>query len=196
MAHSMRPLRGGFEAGSRQKIAIFWFCLVLLTPGFAAPSIFPEDAAFVNLGYRGTLMGDVGLEFVLPVNYLDVSLGVEAYAPLTDVSGAGVRISGTALVFPAFGTTPPLALGLGADTGYGPSGFSIHVGPLVGMDLLFSLDLPMTASLYLGAGYATASGFSFAWAGQLRYYLDGDAVALELSSTDLIPLGLGVRVLF
>ena len=177
MAHAMRPLRSRFETGARQKVAIFWFCLLLLTPGLAAPSIFPEDAAFVTLGYRGTLVGDVGLEVVLPVNYLDISFGIEAYTPLTDVSGAGVRLSGTALVFPAFGTTPPLALGLGADTGYGPSGFSLHIGPLVGMDLLFSLDLPMTASLYVGPGYAAASGFSLAWAAQLRYYLDGDAVA-------------------
>lgn len=196
MAHPVRLRTSSFRAGARQKVAIFWFCLVLLTPALAAPSVFPEDAAFVNLGYRGTLMDNAGLEFVLPVNYLDVSLGVEAYAPLTDVSGAGIRLSGTALVFPAFGTTPPLALGLGADTGYGPSGFSVHGGPLVGMDLLFSLDLPMTASLYLGAGYATASGFSLAWAGQLRYYFEGNTFALELSSTDLVPIGLGVRVLF
>ncbi len=173
-----------------------WLWLALLTPVLAAPSIFPEDAAFVNLGYQGILMGDLGLELVLPLKYLDVSLGAELYTPLTDVSAAGVRLSGTALVFPAFGTTPPLALGLGADTGYGPPGFSVHAGPLVGLDLLFSLNLPMTVSLYLGAGYAAASGFSFAWAGQLRYYFEGTSFALELSSTDLVPIGLGVRVLF
>lgn len=180
----------------KPKCLAFWLCLALFTPALAAPSIFPEDAAFVNLGYRGTLVGNAGLELVLPVNYLDVSLAAELYTPLTDVSTVGVRFSGTALVFPAFGTTPPLALGLGAGTGYEPSGLSVHVGPLVGMDLLFSLRLPMTASLYLGVGYAAASGFSLAWAGQLRYYFEGNTFALELSSTDLVPLGLGVRVLF
>ena len=179
-----------------QPTCLFWLWLAVFTPALAAPSIFPEDAAFAGLGYQGALMGNVGFEIVLPVNYLDVSLGAELYTPLTDVSAAGVRLSGTALVFPAFGTTPPLALGLGADSGYGPFGFSIHGGPLVGMDLLFSLNLPMTASLYLGAGYAATSGFSFAWAGQLRYYFEGAPLAVELSSTDLVPLGLGVRVLF
>ncbi len=174
----------------------FWSCLTLTTSAFAVPSIFPEDAAFVTLGYNGTVAGNFGLEVVLPVRYLDVSLGLEGYAPLTNIADAGVRLSGTALVFPAFGTTPPLALGLGADTGYGLDGFSVHAGPLVGTDLLFSLRAPMTFSLYLGPGYATKAGFSLAWAAQLRYYFEGDTVALELSSTDLIPLGLGIRILF
>jgi hypothetical protein len=173
-----------------------WCCLCLATPAFAVPSIFPEDAIFASLGYDGSLVGTIGFEVVLPVNYLDVSVGLEAYAPLGSVSDIGVRLSGTGLVFPAFGTTPPLALGLGADAGYGPGGFSLHAGPLVGTDLLFSLRLPMTTSLYLGPGYASESGFSLAWAAQIRYYFDGDAVALELNSTDLAPLGLSVRVLF
>ena len=174
----------------------FWSCLTLTTPAFAVPSIFPEDAVFATLGYNGAARGDVGFELVLPVRYLDVSLGLEAYAPLLNLPDAGVRLSGTALVFPAFGTTPPLALGLGADTGFGPDGFSVHAGPLVGTDLLFSLRAPMTVSLYLGPGYATKAGFSLAWAAQLRYYFEGDTIALELLSTDLAPLGLGVRVLF
>lgn len=171
------------------------FCLVaaFAAPAAANPSIFPEDAGFVSLGYNG---GAVGLEVVLPVRFLDVSLGLEAYAPFTDVVEAGFRASGTALIFPAFGTTPPLALGLGADAGYGPDGLSIHAGPLVGTDLLFSLNQPMTVSLYLAPGYASREGFSLAWAAQLRYYLDAENVAIELSSTDLLLLGLGVRVLF
>lgn len=181
--------------GRTLRLVVLWSCLTL-TPALAIPSIFPENAAFATLGYGGTVVGDVGVELVVPVRYLDVSVGLEAYTPLTDVSAVGVRASGTALVFPAFGTTPPLALGLGADTGYGPDGFSVHAGPLVGTDLLFSLRLPLTASVYLAPGYATEEGFSLAWGAQLRYYLEGDAVALELSSSDLIPLGLGVRVLF
>ena len=179
---------------SRSLILSGW--LALLTLAFAVPSVFPEDTAFATLGYQGAALADVGLELVLPVRYLDVSMSLEAYAPLESNADIGVRLSGTALAFPAFGTTPPLALGLGADTGYGPDGFSFHAGPLVGTDLLLSLRVPMTVSLYLGPGYASSGGFSLAWAGQLRYYFEGDTVALELSSTDLVPLGLGVRVLF
>ena len=181
------------------RLIVFRSCLTLsmtLSPALAIPSIFPEDAAFATLGYDGTVVGDVGVELVVPVRYLDVSVGLEAYTPLTDPAALGVRASGTALVFPAFGTTPPLALGLGADAGVGPDGFSVHAGPLVGTDLLFSLRLPMTASLYLAPGYATETGFSLAWGAQVRYYLGDDAVALELVSSDLVPFGLGVRVLF
>ncbi len=173
-----------------------FLCLALPASALAVPSIFPENAAFATVGYNGDVGGAVGLEVVLPIRYLDVSLGLEAYAPVTNVSEAGFRLSGTALIFPAFGTTPPLALGLGADTGYGPDGVSLHAGPLIGTDLLFSLRLPMTASLYLAPGYASREGFSLAWAAQLRYYLDVEGVAIELSSTDLFSLGLGVRVLF
>lgn len=181
--------------GRAARLVLLWACLNL-TPALAVPSIFPEDAVFGALGYDGTPVGNLGLELVVPVRYLDVSVGLEAYAPLTDPAVLGVRASGTALVFPAFGTTPPLALGLGADAGYGPDGFSAHAGPLVGTDLLFSLRLPLTVSLYLAPGYAAETGFSLAWGAGLRYYLEGDAVALELVSSDLVPLGLGVRVLF
>lgn len=189
--------------GRAVRFTLFLSCLTFsltLIPALAIPSIFPEDAAFVALGYDGTVagnvIGDVGIELVVPVRYLDVSVGLEAYTPLTDPAALGVRASGTALVFPAFGTTPPLALGLGADAGVGPDGFSVHAGPLVGTDLLFSLRLPMTVSLYLAPGYEAGTGFSLAWGAQVRYYLANDTAALELVSSDLVLLGLGVRVLF
>jgi len=187
-----------YRLKNRVKVNILFaaLCAVLATPAWAVPSIFPEDAAFATFGYNGTLGGVLGVEGVLPAEFLDVSAQLELYTQVSGLSEAGFRASGTALVFPAFGTTPPLALGLGADTGYGPDGFSLHAGPLVGTDLLFSLDLPMTASLYLAPGYASREGFSLAWGAQLRYYFDADNVALELSSTDLLPLGLGLRVLF
>lgn len=169
--------------------------VVVFAPCVAAnPSVFPEDAAFATLGYSGGV-GTVGLELVVPVRYLDVSAGLEAYAPFS-FAEAGFRASGTALIFPAFGTTPPLAVGLGGDTGYGPDGWSLHAGPLVGTDLLFSLRLPMTASFYLAPGYASRTGFSLSWAAQLRYYFGAENIAVELSSTDLLFLGIGVRVLF
>ena len=183
-------------AGGTWRRLICWLCVTLPASALAVPSIFPEDAAFATLGYGGGVGGSVGLEAVLPVRYLDVSVGLEAYAPLAEVSEVGFRVSGTALVFPAFGTTPPLAVGLGGDAGYGPDGVSVHAGPLVGTDLLFSLRLPMTVSLYLAPGYASQEGFSLAWAAQVRYYFDAEGVAVELSSTDLFALGLGVRVLF
>lgn len=170
---------------------------LLLTPVWANPSVFPEDAVFASLGYGGgTVAGTVGLETVLPVRYLDVSLGVAAYAPVADPSEGGFRVSGMALLFPAFGTTPPLALGLGADAGYGPDGLGLHAGALLGTDLLFSLRLPMTASLYLAPGYASERGFSLAWSAGLRYYFDAQNLAVELSSTDHLPLAVGVRLLF
>lgn len=167
---------------------------LVLTPVWAQPSVFPEDAVFAALGY-GAGVG-VGFETVLPVRYLDVSLGVAAYAPVADPAESGFRVSGTALLFPAFGTTPPLALGLGADAGYGPDGLGLHAGALLGTDLLFSLRLPMTASLYLAPGYASAVGFSLAWSAGLRYYFDAENLAVELSSTDRLPLAVGVRLLF
>lgn len=171
-------------------------CAALAPLAAANPSIFPEDAAFATVGYNGGVGAGLGFEVLVPVRYLDASLGLEAYAPLTNVSEAGFRASGTALIFPAFGTTPPLAVGFGGDAGYGPDGWSAHAGPLVGTDLLFSLRAPMTASLYLAPGYASSTGFSLTWAAQVRYYFDAENVALEVSSTDLFPLGLGVRVLF
>lgn len=177
----------------------FLVCLLGITlpaSALAVPSIFPEDAAFATLGYGRGVAGTAGFEVVLPVRYLDVSVGLEAYAPTTNVSEAGFRVSGTALVFPAFGTTPPLAVGLGGDAGYGPDGVSVHAGPLIGTDLLFSLRLPMTASFYLAPGYASRTGLSLSWAAGLRYYFDAEGVAVEVSSTDLVSLGLGVRVLF
>ena len=167
---------------------------LLFTPVWAQPSVFPEDAVFASLGY-GAGVG-VGFETVLPVRYLDVSISTQVYTPVTDLTGAGFRVSGTALLFPAFGTTPPLALGLGADAGYGPDGLGLHAGALLGTDLLFSLRLPMTASLYLAPGYASERGFSLAWAAGLRYYFDAENVAAELLSTDRLPLAVGVRLLF
>ncbi|MEZ4606148.1 MAG: hypothetical protein R2865_04905 [Deinococcales bacterium] len=39
-------------------------------------------------------------------------------------------------------------------------------------DLLFSLDLPMTLSAYLGLGFDSTKGFDIAWHASLRYYLE------------------------
>ncbi len=107
------------------ELTLLVVCALSLTSVRANPSVFPEDAVFAALSYSGgTVGGTVGFETILPVRYLDLSLGLEAYAPLTDLAEVGFKIAGSALVFPAFGTTPPLALGLGADTGYGPDGLA------------------------------------------------------------------------
>lgn len=157
----------------------------------ASPSVFPENAAYFSVGYNGTLAAQLGGEIVLVTPYLDTSLDLAIY---TDLSGPfSTRLSGTALIFPAIGTTPPLALGFGADVGVDGRGASFHLGPVLGSDLLFVADVPVTVSAYLGLGYAPRS-FSLAWALQLRYYFD--EVALELGSSDLLPLSLGVRYLF
>ena len=159
--------------------------------GMAAPSTFPENAVYFSVGYTSTLAVQVGGEVALPVPYLDTSLDVALYADLE--GGFETRLSGTALVFPAFGTTPPLALGFGADVGVDSRGANFHLGPVLGSDLLFVANLPMTVSAYLGLGYAPRS-FSLAWALQVRYYFD--TLAVELASSDLLPLSLGVRYLF
>ena len=174
--------------------------LLALLPAvvLASPSVFPEDALFAHIGVgrNGGAALRLGGEVRMPVSLLDISLAAEFSAPFRDTSEQwDVRLSGSALVFPAFGTTPPLALGLGSDIGYGEArGFAVHAGPMVGTDLLFSLDLPMTVSSYLGVGYASKGGLSLTWAAQVRYYFD--RVALEFSSSDRLPLSLGLRVLF
>ena len=179
------------------RVARRWqrYVLVLLFvwggAAFASPSTFPENAAYFSVGYDGTLAAALGGEIVLSTPYLDTSLDLAVYADLNGLSAT--RLSGTALVFPALGTTPPLALGFGADVGADRRGGSFHLGPVLGSDLLFVADVPMTVSAYLGVGYAPQS-FSLAWAVQVRYYFDD--FALELASSDLLPVSLGVRYLF
>ncbi len=157
----------------------------------ASPSTFPETALYFSVGYTSTLAVQAGGEVTLPIPYLDTSLDLAVYA---DLQGQfGTRLSGSALVFPALGTTPPLALGFGADVGVDRRGANFHLGPVAGSDLLFVANVPMTVSAYLGVGYAPRS-FSVAWALQVRYYFDD--VAVELATSDLLPLSLGVRYLF
>lgn len=159
----------------------------------ASPSVFPETAVFVKGGFDGAVAGSVGAELALPVPFIDASAGLEAFANVT--GDFEVRLEGSALVFPALGfMTPALAVGVGADLALGSGGGGFHLGPMVGSDLLFAFDLPITVAAYLAPGYASDEGLSLAWALQVRYYLDD--VALEVSSTDLLPLAVGVRLLF
>lgn len=161
--------------------------------GWANPSTFPEHAAFASVGYRLGPAGSLGAELLVPTPYLDTSVGAQLYGGLGGVYG--LRFYGTGLVFPALGSSPPLALGLGADLGLESArGFNLHAGLVAGSDLLFTLRQPMTVSAYLAPGYAARGGFSLAWALQVRYYLD--EVALELSSSDLLLIGVSARYLF
>lgn len=176
--------------------ALKHFLLLFLSIGslsLAQPSVFPESALHVSAGYRGDIGASLGFEYFLSqVNYLDASADLML---LADVAGDfGVRLSGTALVFPAVGIGLPLAVGVGSDIGFVDGAVSLHAGFIVGSDLLIVTDLPMTISAYLAPGYAGNAGFSFAWAFQLRYYFDRFAV--ELASSDLLPVSLGVRYLF
>lgn len=175
------------------RLAPLLVCAWLLGAAWANPSAFPETALSAAVGWRGAPALALGGELLLPTPYLDSALQGTV---LLDTAGRwGARLSGSALVFPALGTTPPLALGLGADLGYAEGrGFNAHVGPVLGSDLLFVARLPITLSAYLAPGYAAQEGFSLAWALQARYYWD--AVALELSSSDLLTLAVGLRYLF
>ncbi|UCH27582.1 MAG: hypothetical protein JSV66_08095 [Trueperaceae bacterium] len=160
----------------------------------ASPSAFPETALFFKGGltFDGNGIGSAGGELVLDVPFIDASAGVEAYVGTADQFG--VRLETSALVFPAFGTTPPLALGFGADVGLSNTNTSVHAGVVVGTDLLFVFDLPATVSVYLAPGYASGTGFDLAWAFQFRYFFED--LALEISSSDFLPIALGLRFPF
>lgn len=172
----------------------FLFSLLVSLASFslAVPGTFPENAAYFSVGYNGNIGASLGGEYVFTTPFVDTSANLNIIADLGGTFGA--RLSGTALVFPAIATEPPLALGVGADVGVSNKATSLHLGPVVGSDLLFVFDLPMTVSAYLAPGYATNTGFSLAWALQIRYYFD--TFAVELASTDLLPVSLGVRYLF
>ncbi len=172
--------------------AYFW--------GYSSPSIFPENALAFNVGYAGNVGTILKGELVLPSRYWDNSLHLEVYTKsFSDLEDNwGMRLSGNALLLPAYGTNPPLGIGLGADVGYDNENISFHAGPVIGTDFLFSLDLPATASAYLGLGYHGDNGFSLSWSGELRYYLEevelsGGMLALELATSDIFPISLGLR---
>lgn len=173
-------------------ITIMLSVSLLLGSSWAAPSVFPENAAYFSAGYNGSLGVVAGGEYVVETPFVDTSVDAALYADLNAAFGA--RLSGTALVFPAIGTEPPLALGLGADIDVNNGGAGFHIGPVLGSDLLFVFDLPMTVSTYIAPGYASDAGFDLAWALQVRYYFD--TFALELASTDVLPLSVGLRYLF
>ena len=167
---------------------------------YSSPSIFPENALAFSVGYGENVGAILKGEISLPSRYWDNSVHLEVYTKSFDdlEDDWGIRLSGNALIFPAIGTTPPLGLGLGADIGYEDESINFHAGPVVGTDLLFNLDLPATVSAYLGAGYRGGEGFSVAWSGELRYYLEdielGEGIlVLELATSDILPVSLGLR---
>lgn len=157
-----------------------------------APSAFPENAVELRGGWSGIATIAAGAEVLLPVRYLDVAAGVEAAFGLDGRFAA--RLSVTGLVFPTLGTTPPLALGVGGDLSWRDDAVRAHLGPVVGLDLLYVSELPAVIDVYLAPGYGFGRGLSLAWSAEARYYLD--TVALILSGSDLVPLSLGVRVPF
>ncbi len=175
----------------RAALALF-SALLLSLPALASPSAFPETALSIYGGYQGRPSFRVGGELMVPVRFLDVSVGADV---VIGTAGAfAVRLSTTGLVFPSVGTVPPLALGLGSDVGYQNGGLVAHLGVVVGSDLLFVSDLPATLSLYLAPGITFGQGFSLAWEAEARYYFG--RVALVLSSSDLMLIALGLRVPF
>ena len=130
-----------------------------------------------------------GAELLVDVPFINASIGLEG--TLSDGDSFGVRLEGSTLIFPALGSNPPAALGLGSDLSWSDTGSAVHAGPLLGTDLLFVFDVPMVVSVYLAPGYASNEGFSFAWAALIRYYFDD--YSLELSNSDTYLLGLAIR---
>lgn len=167
------------------------FGLLALSLAWASPSAFPENAAYVRLGVsRGVYVG-IGGELLLPVPFVDLALGGEAFIA---TGRYGARLDISALFFPALGTTPPTALGAGGDVRLTSERFAIHAGPVIGTDLLFVADLPITLSLYAALGFDSTRGLSPAWALAARYYFE--ALALELASRDDALISLALRYLF
>lgn len=165
---------------------------------WAQPNSFPEDALELQLSYgHGLAFSTLG-ELRMPFNTIDGSLSLQLFGRtfISDKMAWGGRLGASALIFPAVGTVPPLALGLGADIGYDTvRGFSTHMGPTVGTDLLFVFDTPMTLSVYVAPGYSTETGLSLAWNTEVRYYLNNNW-AMEFASSDIAPLSLSMRYAF
>lgn len=181
-----------------QQFSLSFILLLLLSFAAAQPNSFPEDALELQLSYGQGVAFSVLGELRMPFNTIDGSLSLQAFGRtfIGDDMAWGGRLSASGLVFPAVGTVPPLALGLGADIGYDTvRGFSTHVGPTVGTDLLFVFDMPMTLSVYLAPGYSTEAGLSLAWNTEVRYYFT-DNWAMEFSSSDIAPLAFSMRYAF
>ena len=156
------------------------------------PTAFPENAVELRLGWAGAPTVVAGAEMLVPVRYADASAALDVAVATNGRLAA--RLSGTALLFPTLGTTPPLALGVGADVGWRDDAIRAHLGPVLGLDLLYVSRLPAVIEAYVAPGYAFGRGASLAWSAEARWYLDD--VALVLGSSDLVPLGLGVRAPF
>lgn len=172
---------------------LFLLALVAATGARAgAPTAFPENAVELRAGWSGSAAIVAGADVLVPSRFVDAAAGAEVAFELDGRFAA--RLSATALLFPTLGTTPPLAVGVGTDVTWRGDAVRTHVGPIVGLDLLYVSDLPAVIDLYLAPGYAFGHGFSFAWSAEARYYLD--AVALVVVSSDMVPLSLGVRVPF
>lgn len=173
--------------------ALIVFVLVVVASARAgAPTAFPENAVELRAGWSGAAAIAAGADVLVPVRFVDAAVGAELALGLDRRFAA--RLSATALLFPTLGTAPPLALGAGADVTWRDDAIRTHVGPVLGLDLLYVSDLPAVIDLFLAPGYAFGRGFSFVWSAEARYYLD--AVALVVASSDVAPLSLGVRVPF
>ncbi len=179
-------------------LAIVMVVLLVPSAAWASPSAFPETAVSFRVGYQSGFVGEVSGELLVPVPFIDLSTALEAQ--LGSGGTFGVRLVASGLIFPALGTTPPLALGLGADLGVRRGSSLVattvtgHLGVVAGTDLLFVFDLPAVVSAYLAPGFSTTSGFSLAWALQFRYYFD--RIALEASISDWHLFAVGLRILF
>jgi hypothetical protein len=169
------------------------FVLVAVASARAgAPTAFPENAVEFRAGWSGAAAIAAGADVLVPVRFVDGAIGAEVALGLDGRFAA--RLSATALLFPTLGTTPPLALAVGTDVTWRDDAVRTHVGPVLGLDLLYVSDLPAVIDLYLAPGYAFGRGFSFAWSAEARYYVD--AVAWVVASSDVAPVSLGVRVPF
>jgi hypothetical protein len=157
-----------------------------------APSAFPESAVEARVAWTGAVAARVGAEIALPARYVDASAGVDVALGVDGRLAA--RLSGTALLFPTLGTTPPVAFGIGADLTWRDDAVRAHAGAVAGLDLLYVSELPAVIDVYLAPGYAFGEGLSLAWSVEGRYYLE--RVALVLAGSDLAPLSFGVRVPF
>ena len=192
------------ELFARTHLSILMMCLLFAIIGLAEarPSTLPENAFGVQVGISEWETPALSLtaEWLLPSDVLDISLSAEVYSVnLSSVEDSwGGQLALSTLVFPAWGTTPPLSFGAGLELMYEDEGFAASLGPTIGTDLSFVYDEPIALSLYSGLGVSQDAEFFAAWTGIIRYYIELDDydLALELQSNQDVWLSFGARVVF
>jgi hypothetical protein len=188
-------IKNGYRAGL---LAVAMATAGTFGSTLAAPAAYVErNLAFgVNYGLGAQVVGlEAGIELPIPLSFpIDLGAGLSV---ATDVGfkAISVDLSVKALLLPALGGNPPLAVGLTTDVGFdfgAAFGWSFGLGPIISAD--FS-PIVVTAALLprLGSG-----GFGLDLLAGVRYYFDPFALDLDASYSvgGGFSVGAGLRWLF